>query len=126
MKQQKSRFEITFNEWAKEYKVSTMWDNTKPENRRFIERLNNAREYHHLLTHKGQYMAKNPNRVMYHKQMIEMAKDSKEILTVRKEIIIDETVTNEKLGEIIRQMYKAKCQSADEHIAHLNLYLNED
>lgn len=53
MKHQKSRFEITFNEWAKEYKVSTMWDNTKPENRRFIERLNNAREYHHLLTHKG-------------------------------------------------------------------------
>lgn len=71
-------------------------------------------------------MAKNPNKVMYHKQMIEMQEESKQILTIRKEIIIDETITNEKLGEYIRQMYKAKCQSADEHIAHLNLYLNED
>ena len=45
MKKDKSIFEITFNEWAKTHKVSTMWDNTKVENRRFIQRLNNAREY---------------------------------------------------------------------------------
>ena len=45
MKKEKSRSQITFNGWAKELRVSTMWDSTKPENRRFIERLNNAREY---------------------------------------------------------------------------------
>jgi cupin superfamily acireductone dioxygenase involved in methionine salvage len=45
MKNEKSRLEITFNEWAAKHKVSTMWDNTKIENRRFIKRLNNAREY---------------------------------------------------------------------------------
>jgi hypothetical protein len=45
MKNEKSRLEITFNEWAEKHKVSTMWDNTKVENRRFIKRLTNAREY---------------------------------------------------------------------------------
>ena len=45
MIREKSRFEITFNEWAQKHKVSTMWDNTKAENKRFIQRLNNAREY---------------------------------------------------------------------------------
>ena len=45
MKKEKTRSQITFNEWAKELRVSTMWDATKPENRRFIKRLNNAREY---------------------------------------------------------------------------------
>jgi hypothetical protein len=53
MKKEKTRFEITFNEWARELKVSTMWDMSKIENRSFIERLNNAREHHFLLTHKG-------------------------------------------------------------------------
>jgi hypothetical protein len=53
MKKEKSRFEITFNEWAKELKVSTMWDTTKIENRRFIERLNNAREHYFLTSHKA-------------------------------------------------------------------------
>lgn len=71
-------------------------------------------------------MAKNPNKEMYHKQMIEMAKESKETLLLRKEIIIDKTISDEKFGELVRQMYKAKCDAADEHIAHLNRNLNED
>lgn len=45
MRKEKSRLEITFNEWAAKHKVSTLWDNNKIENRRFIKRLNNAREY---------------------------------------------------------------------------------
>jgi DNA primase catalytic subunit len=62
---------------------------------------------------------------IYQKQIVEMATESKETLTVRKEIIIDVDITDEQLGGIIRQMYKAKCQSADEHIKHIN-QINED
>jgi hypothetical protein len=53
MKKEKTKSEITFNEWAKELKVSTMWDDTKPENRNFIERLTIAREYYFSSPSKG-------------------------------------------------------------------------
>ena len=52
----------------------------------------------------------------YAKQIIEWAEEAKEILTVRKEIIIDESVTDEKLGNIIRMMYKAKVETQNETI----------
>jgi hypothetical protein len=48
-----------------------------------------------------------------------MATESKETLTVRKEIIIDKDITDSQLGGIIRQMYRAKCEAADEHIKHI-------
>jgi hypothetical protein len=35
-----------------------------------------------------------------------------------KEIIIDESVTDEKLGNIIRMMYKAKVETQNEQIKH--------
>jgi len=57
---------------------------------------------------------------IYQKQMIEMASESKETLTVRKEIIIDTNITDSELGSIIRKMYRAKCEAADEHIKHIN------
>ena len=50
------------------------------------------------------------------KQIIEWAEIAKETLTIRKEIIIDETITNEKLGEIVRMMYRAKVDSENESI----------
>ena len=53
MKKEKTRNQITFNEWAKELRVSTMWDDTKPENRNFIERLTTAREYYFSSPSKG-------------------------------------------------------------------------
>lgn len=62
---------------------------------------------------------------IYQKQIVEMATESKETLTVRKEIIIDVDVTDSQLGSIIRKMYKAKCEAADEHIKHIN-QINED
>jgi hypothetical protein len=62
---------------------------------------------------------------IYQKQIIEMATESKETLTIRKEIIIDDSIANEQLGGIIRQMYRAKCEAADEHIKHIN-QINED
>ena len=62
---------------------------------------------------------------IYQKQIFEMATESKETLTVRKEIILDDDTTDEQLGMYIRMMYRAKCQSADEHIKHINR-INED
>jgi hypothetical protein len=52
--------------------------------------------------------------------MIEMASESKETLSVRKEIIIDADITDSELGSIIRKMYKAKCEAADEHVQYIN------
>ena len=52
----------------------------------------------------------------YAKQIIEWAEEAKQTLTIRKEIIIDEDVTDEKLGNIIRMMYKAKVETQNEQI----------
>ena len=54
----------------------------------------------------------------YAKQIIQWAEEAKETLIVRKEIIIDESVTDEKLGNIIRMMYKAKVETQNEQIKH--------
>ena len=61
----------------------------------------------------------------YLKQMIGFAKESKENLNIRKEIIIDENTTNEQLGMFIRQMYRAKVDDADETIKRLTEKINE-
>ena len=52
----------------------------------------------------------------YAKQIIQWAEEAKETLIIRKEIIIDESVTDEKLGNIIRMMYKAKVETQNEQI----------
>ena len=52
----------------------------------------------------------------YAKQIIGWAEEAKETLTIRKEIIIDESVTDEKLGNIIRMMYRAKVETQNETI----------
>ena len=52
----------------------------------------------------------------YATQIIEWAENAKQTLTLGKEIIIDETITNEKLGEIVRMMYRAKVDSENESI----------
>ena len=52
----------------------------------------------------------------YAKQIIQWAEEAKEYLTIRKEIIIDENTTDTQLGNIIRQMYKAKVESNNEQI----------
>ena len=61
----------------------------------------------------------------YLKQMVGFAKESKENLNIRKEIILDENTTNEQLGSIIRQMYKAKVDSEDETIERLTDKIKE-
>jgi hypothetical protein len=39
----KVKKEITFNEWARQLRVSSLWDSEKIENREFIKRLEEAR-----------------------------------------------------------------------------------
>ena len=52
----------------------------------------------------------------YAKQIIGWAEDAKETLTIRKEIIMDDDTTDEKLGMIIRMMYRAKVETQNETI----------
>lgn len=59
----------------------------------------------------------------YAKEIIKLAEEAKQTLTVRKEIIIDDSITNEKLGELIRQMYKAKLDTQNESIERCKQYL---
>jgi hypothetical protein len=61
----------------------------------------------------------------YAKQIIEWAETAKETLTLRKEIIIDETITNEKLGEIVRMMYNAKVRAENHSIERCKQFYNE-
>jgi len=56
----------------------------------------------------------------YAKQIIEWAEDAKETLTIRKEIIIDDDITDEQLGDIVRIMYRAKERAQNEIIKHTN------
>jgi hypothetical protein len=39
----KIKTRITFNQWARELRVSSLWDSEKIENREFIKRLEEAR-----------------------------------------------------------------------------------
>jgi hypothetical protein len=56
----------------------------------------------------------------YAKQVIQWAEESKETLTIRKEIIMDDDTTDEQLGMIIRMMYRAKVTTANESIKRTN------
>ena len=49
-------------------------------------------------------------------QMIENAELSKQSLNIRKEIILDKKTTDEELGKIVRQMYKAKADELNDLI----------
>jgi hypothetical protein len=52
----------------------------------------------------------------YLKEIIKLAMEGKESLLIRKEIIMDDDTTDEELGMIIRMMYRAKVNTADETI----------
>lgn len=54
----------------------------------------------------------------YAEQIIQWSEEAKQTLTIRKEIIIDDSVTDTQLGTIIRQMYKAKVEAQNEQIKH--------
>ena len=52
----------------------------------------------------------------YAREIINWAEEAKETLTIRKEIILDDDVTNEQLGAIVRIMYRAKARAQNEQI----------
>ena len=62
---------------------------------------------------------------IYLKQMVGFAKESKENLNIRKEIILDDDTTDEQLGSIIRMMYRAKVSEANETIERLTEKIKE-
>jgi hypothetical protein len=59
----------------------------------------------------------------YAKRIIEWSEQAKETLTVRKEIIIDDSITDQQLGIIIRQMYSAKVEAENESIERCKKYV---
>ena len=59
----------------------------------------------------------------YAKRIIEDAEVAKQLLNIRKEIILDEKTTNEELGKIVRQMYKAKVDAETTQIERCKQYL---
>lgn len=52
----------------------------------------------------------------YAKQIINWAEEAKETLIIRKEIILDDDITDEQLGAIVRVMYRAKERAQNETI----------
>ena len=50
------------------------------------------------------------------KRNYKLAEEAKETLTIRKEIILDDDVTDEQLGAIVRIMYRAKERAQNETI----------
>ena len=49
-------------------------------------------------------------------EIINWAEEAKQTLTIRKEIILDDEVTVEQLGAIVRIMYRAKERAQNEQI----------
>ena len=52
----------------------------------------------------------------YAREIIQWAEEAKETLTIRKEIILDDDITDEQLGAIVRMMYRAKVRAQNETI----------
>jgi hypothetical protein len=52
----------------------------------------------------------------YAKEIIGWAEEAKETLLIRKEIILDDDITDEQLGAIVRIMYRAKERAQNETI----------
>jgi hypothetical protein len=52
----------------------------------------------------------------YAREIINWAEEAKETLTIRKEIILDDDLTDEQLGAIVRIMYRAKARAQNETI----------
>ena len=61
----------------------------------------------------------------YLKQIVQFAKESKESLNIRKEIIMDDDRTDEQLGTIIRMMYRSKVSEANETIKNITNKIKE-
>jgi hypothetical protein len=56
-------------------------------------------------------------------EIINWAEDAKQTLTIRKEIILDDDLTDEQLGAIVRIMYRAKARAENESIERCKQYI---
>lgn len=63
-------------------------------------------------------MKVNTEALIYRRQMIELAEQSKVSITIPANIIENET-SDSVLGKIVRIMYEEKCKDAEERIAYL-------
>ena len=59
----------------------------------------------------------------YARQIIEWAEEAKQTLLIRKEIILDDDLTDEQLGAIVRIMYRAKARAENESIERCKPYI---
>lgn len=59
----------------------------------------------------------------YAKEIIEWAEEAKQTLLIRKEIILDDDLTDEQLGAIVRIMYRAKARAENESIERCKQYI---
>jgi len=59
----------------------------------------------------------------YAREIINWAEDAKQTLTIRKEIILDDDLTDEQLGAIVRIMYRAKARAENESIERCKQYI---
>jgi hypothetical protein len=48
-----------------------------------------------------------------------MSEESKKTLTISSDIILDEAMTDSKLGEFIREMYSIKLKGIEEHVKYI-------
>ena len=61
-----------------------------------------------------------PNeRSMYVKQIIQMSEESKKTLTLPASIILDKTITDTQLGQMIRDQYTTKLKGIEEHVNYM-------
>lgn len=59
------------------------------------------------------------DRNIYVKQILEMSEESKKTLTISSDVILDETITDSKLGELVREMYSTKLKGIEEHVKYM-------
>ena len=59
----------------------------------------------------------------YAREIINWAEEAKETLLIRKEIILDDDLTDEQLGAIVRIMYRAKVRAENESIERCKPYI---
>lgn len=59
------------------------------------------------------------DRNIYVKQILEMSEESKKTLTISSDVILDETITDSKLGELVRELYSTKLKGIEEHVKYM-------
>ena len=63
-------------------------------------------------------MKSNTDTLLYHRQMVEMAMESKKFLKIPA-AIIQNTPNDSELGNVIRGIYIQRVKDADDHIAYI-------